>query len=147
MDLTRIPTYHAGIAQSKAYRILRQLMASLLKKHGLTMMDWAMLGLVYEAGKKGVRITSLAEQLDTTKAFVTTHINLLEAKELVTRGVDASDTRAKIVKIHSGAKSTVQKIEAELRADMSKNLYSVISPADLSAYVKVLNQIASINVN
>ncbi len=147
MDLTLIPTYHAGIAQSKAYRVLRQLMAKLLKKHGLTMMDWAMLGLVYESGRKGVRITSLAEQLDTTKAFVTTHINLLEAKDLVTRDMDLSDTRAKIVKLHSGAKAKVQKIEAELRDDMAKKLYAIIAPADLVAYVKVLNQIASIDVN
>jgi DNA-binding MarR family transcriptional regulator len=144
MGLAETPTYYAGIMQSKAYRVLKQLMAKLLKKHDLTMMDWAMLGLVYEAGRKGIRITDLAAQLDTTKAFVTNHINLLEAKRLVSRAVDVTDTRARIVKLEPKARPKVAQIEKELRADMREHLYGTIAPSELEAYVRVLNQIASI---
>jgi DNA-binding MarR family transcriptional regulator len=147
MNLAQIPTYHAGIVQSRAYRVLKQLMSSLLKKHGLTMMDWAMLGLVYDAGRAGIRITDLATSLDTTKAFVTSHINVLEAKRLVTRAVGSADTRTRIVKISPNARAKVQKIEQQLRTDMRQTLYGSIKPSDLAVYVSVLNQIASVEQN
>lgn len=142
MSLGQTPTYHAGIAQSKAYRVLRQLMAQLLKKYDITMMDWSMVGLIHEAGKRGIRITDIAQALDTTKAFVTTHINVLEAKGFVVRAVDTQDTRARIVRLAPGASAKVKKIETELRQDMRERLYKHIAPKDLAVYVKVLDQIA-----
>lgn len=108
------------------------------------MMDWAVLGLVYDAGKAGIRITDLAVRLDTTKAFVTNHVNLLEAKHFVTRTTDTSDTRAKVVRINPRARKKVMDIEKTLRTDMRRNLYDTIQPKDLEVYVKVLEQIASL---
>ncbi len=146
MDLSKTPTYHAGIAQSKAHRVLRALMAKLLAKHDLTMMQWFILGVIYDADKKGLRITDLADYVDTTMAFITNHVNLLESKGLVTKTVDPKDTRVRIVKIEPKAKSKVHKIEEDLRVEMRQTLYSTIKTSDLATYVRVLEQIASIKV-
>ncbi len=144
MDLKNIPTYHAGIVQSKAYRVLRHMMAELLKKHNLTMMQWSMLGLVYEAGSKGIRITDLAEAIDSTKAFITSSVRVLELRGYVTRTTDNVDTRSRIIRIKSESVAVVEKVEQELRAEMRSRIYADISPAELSAYVLVLNKIANI---
>jgi DNA-binding MarR family transcriptional regulator len=144
MNLAKVPTYHAGIAQSKAYRVLRQFMGELLRNYNLTMMQWSIVGLVYDAGASGIRITDLARQLDTTMAFVTTNINMLVAGGYVQRTVDAKDTRSRIVAINPDAQAKVIKIEQELRASMRDVLYKEIDPTDLASYVKVLNQIANL---
>lgn len=145
MELQTIPTYHAGIAQSKAYRVLKQLMADLLKKHGLTMMQWSILGLVYDAGKKGIRITDLAEQVDSTKAFITTSIQLLELRGLVVRRTDPKDTRSRLIAINPTSKKAVEAIEAEIRAEMRVRIYDKVTHEELTGYVTVLGKLASLD--
>ncbi|CAN5650557.1 hypothetical protein BH23PAT1_BH23PAT1_2260 [soil metagenome] len=147
MDLKNITTYHAGIAQARAYRVLKQLMTTALKKHGLGMMQWAILGLVYEVGAKGIRITDLAARLDTTLAFVTTHINLLETKGMVKRSVDPSDSRARIVVLNKKHRSTIPAIEKQVRRDLRESVGANISTEELGAYVNVLNKIAGLSKN
>ena len=142
MDLSKIPTYHAGIAQSRAHRSLGVLIAGWLKKYDVTMLQWFMLGLVYDAGSKGIRITDIAAQLDTTKAFVTKHINILEAKALVIRSIDAKDTRSRIVNLTPAARPQVEEIEQALRADMRSTIYKSIKPDELAIYIKVMSQLA-----
>lgn len=144
MDLSNMPTYHAGIAQSKAHRSLGVLVSGLLKKHQLTMLQWFMLGLIYDAGKKGVRVTDIAKQLDTTKAFVTKHLNILEDNGLITRSVGFKDTRSRIVRLTDETRPKVLKIERELREDMRSSIYQKIKPEELQVYIKVLTQLSMI---
>ncbi len=144
MDLKDIPTYQAGIAQAKAYRVLRSLMAELLKAHNLTMMQWSMLGLVYEAGSKGMRITDIAEAIDSTKAFITSSVKVLELRGFVTRTTDQLDTRSRIIQIKPQSKAMVEKVEIELRREMRRRMYAHISPVELATYVRVLDKIAQV---
>lgn len=144
MDIKNTTTYHAGIAQARAYRVLKSLMTNSLKKHGLGMMQWSILGLVYESKDKGMRITELAERLDTTLAFVTNHINLLETKGMVTRSVDPVDSRARIVVLKKTHRLTVEQIEREVRSDLRKIVGRNISINELVIYVRVLNKISKI---
>lgn len=144
MELKNIPTYQAGIVQSKAYRVLRHMMAELLKQHNLTMMQWSILGLVYEAGSKGIRITDLAEAIDSTKAFITSSVKVLELRGFVTRTTDSVDTRSRIIRIKPGSVALVEKVEQELRGEMRSRMYADISPTELAAYVLVLNKIANL---
>lgn len=145
MDLSSIRTYHAGLAQSKAYRVLRLLMAKLLKKHDLTMMQWAVIGLVYEAGSKGVRISDLAKQVDTTLAFITNTVNTLVAKDTLVRHTDPKDSRVRIVTIAPKYARSVMVIERELRRDMREVLGSDIPLKELAIYLKVLDQLAKLD--
>lgn len=145
VELSKIPTYQAGIMQSKAYRSLRVFMAGLLKKYELTMMQWAIIGLVYESDKKGIKVSDIAERLDTTVAFVTTHINLLSTLDFVERTVGLKDSRVRVISINPKAKKRIQKIENDLRSQMRRKLYRLITPEELSAYIKVLNKLALID--
>ena len=137
-ELSTITTYQAGVYQSRAYRQLKVLKNRILEPHGLSMMQWSVLGFIYDSGKTGVRITSLAKSLDTTQAFITNTVNALEAKGLVVRTVDAHDKRASAVTLKPEHKQLVQKIEAAVRAELRKDLYSRVTPEELKTYVNVL---------
>jgi len=144
MDLSKVPSYKAGIAQSRAHRALGIIASHWLKDKGITMLQWFILGLVYEAGEKGIRITDIAQELDTTKAFVTKHINTLEANHLVTRNVGKEDSRSRIVRLTKEARPKVIEIEQELRAGMRLSIYKEIKPEELAVYVKVLSQLSTL---
>ena len=145
MDLSQVPTYRAGIAQSKAHRALSVMVTRLLKKHDISMLQWFILGLVHDAGKRGIRITDIAIELDTTKAFVTKNINLLEAKQLVSRSIGTKDTRSRIVILTPQARPLAVKIEHELRSDMRANIYQDVQPDELATYVKVLTHLSKLS--
>ena len=147
MDMNQIPTYYAGIAQSKAHRTLSVLTTGWLKKHSITMLQWFVLGLTYEAGVKGIRITDIAIQLDTTKSFVTNHVNVLELKGLLSRTVDPNDTRSRIVTLTEYGRSMVTKVEQELRADMRSNIFKTIEPNEFAIYIKVMSQLSTLTTN
>jgi DNA-binding MarR family transcriptional regulator len=142
-ELSHLTTYQAGAFQSRAYRELKLIMHRILKPHGLTMMQWSVLGFVADAGKKGVRITTLAESLDSTQAFITNTVNTLEYKGFVERSVDKTDSRARKVALAAGKNKLVQKIELEVRAEMRKDIYSKVTPEQLQTYVYVLTKFAN----
>jgi DNA-binding MarR family transcriptional regulator len=147
MDIRKLSTYQAGIMQSSAHRAVGAFVANLLKPHGLTMMQWFVLGIVYDAGNNGARMTELTKQLDTTMAFVTNHINRLESMGLVSRKVHETDTRVRIVTIKPAGKKMVNKIETELRQGMRDGVYSLVSSEEMKTYLTVLYKLTSIDSN
>lgn len=139
-EISELSTYQAGVYQAKAYRVFKNMKNSALKKYSLTMMQWLVLGYIYDAGVEGVRITTLASELDTTQAFITTTVNFLEAKDFVTRLVDAADSRAKKVIMNESHRQLVEEIEQDLRNHLRKELYSKISREELVAYMNVVEK-------
>lgn len=143
--LKDVATYQAGIIQSRAYRALKRVMADLLAGHNLTMMQWALLGIIYDSGSKGMRVTELALELDSTKAFITNSLHLLEAAGMISRQTDQHDARSKRVSVTPFAKRLVEKIEMGLRLQLRERLYRQIRPQDLRTYMVVLLQLSRIS--
>ncbi len=141
--LTDIPTYQAGVVQSQAHRKLKKEVTEYLKPHGLSMMEWFALGLIKDAKNSEMRMTKLAEDLQTTLPYTTNLVNGLMYKGYVTRNHDDSDSRAKILKLVPGVDKKCNEIEYDLRKKMRDLIYSNITPKELSIYVKVLYQIAN----
>ena len=136
-DLSQIYSYQASILHARAYRNLKQHKNAILKRHGLSMMQWMVLGLINDA-KGGVRISDIAEQLDTTQAFATTTVNILEARDFVTRTADEKDKRAKFVKIKPDHRRLVNEIELDVRQKLRESLYAGVTRDELAAFMKVL---------
>jgi DNA-binding MarR family transcriptional regulator len=136
--LSDITTYQAGVYQSRAYRNLKRQKDRILKPHGLSMMQWSVLGLIYDAGAKGTRITDLAKQFGSTQAFITNTVNSLESKGFVGRSSAAHDSRTRDVIINSKHKKLIKKIEAEVREALRKEIYNNVTPKELEAYVNTL---------
>lgn len=134
-------TYHAGLLQAKAYRTLKNFLSVYLAAYNLSMPEWALIGHLY-ASVEGLRLADISSLLAVEAPFATHLVKLLEQKKLVSRQPDPTDSRAKRVTVSALGRDTVPKVESHLRAEM-KSWLSDIQPADLLAYIKVLEQIAA----
>lgn len=106
------------------------------------MMQWSIIGLVSDARADGVRISDLAHTLDTSLAFITTSVNVLEAKGFVRRAGHAQDNRAKLVRLSDDFAPKVAAIELGLHKKQQESLYNNIDNEDLTAYLRVLGGLA-----
>lgn len=144
MDISNITTYQSGVVQSAAFRNLNKHFSDLLKEHGLSSMQWFVVGTVYDAGPEGIKLTDLARKLQTGLPFITNIINLLESKDIVQRRDSATDNRSKYVSLNPDYEKRVLQIEEDLRAKLRDTIYSEIKPSDFRIYIKVLYQLSKL---
>jgi DNA-binding MarR family transcriptional regulator len=142
MYTSDLPTYLAVVMQSRAHRALKASLTAALRPYGITMMQWSLIGLIADQGSEGVRISDLARSLDTSLAFVTTTINALQAKDIVTRTGHTRDNRAKLVSLSPEFAGKVTAIEADIKKALLANLYDGVAGNDLATYFKVVQHIA-----
>lgn len=147
MDIAQITTYQSGIAQASAHRVINRVVSDCLLKYGLTAMQWFAVGIIYDAGDQGVRLSDLTRKLSTTLPYVTNMVALLESKNMVRKVSHAGDSRIKLVSVSPKYKKTVDIIERELREHLKNNLYNIdgITREELQTYVIVLYKIARQN--
>lgn len=144
INLGTITTYDSGVVQSSAFRVLGKYTTEILKKHDISMMQWFVLGTIYSAGTGGIRLTDLAQKVNTGLPFLTNLINLLETKGMVNRVTNLDDSRSKFVVVTPDFSRKCKIIENDLRTGLRKALYQHISPEDLRVYIKVLYQISAL---
>ncbi|HVI69570.1 MAG TPA: MarR family transcriptional regulator [Magnetospirillaceae bacterium] len=142
MKLSDTTTYQTTLTQARAHRALKTKLSYFLRPHNLTMMQWAIVGSLYGAGETGMRVSDLAHRLDTSLAFVTTTLNVLEAKAIVSRSSHAQDNRAKIVRLTETFRPSVDSIEKEVSEKLQGWLVPSIGSENLEIYVNVIDKIA-----
>ena len=144
MNISNITTYQAGVAQAATHRSLQKLCDDILKPFGISKMQWLIIGTVLDTGKKGIRVTDLAEKLGTTLPYLTTAINLLESKAILVRKDNNTDNRSKLVSINKAFVPLCVEIEATLRQALRDSIYAEIDPAEFRTYMKVLYQLSDV---
>lgn len=142
--LRQITTYQAGIAQAAAHRTLQKYCDQILKPYGITKMQWLIIGTVHDSGPDGIRISNLAQMLGTTMPYMTTSVNLLELKNILTRTSNKQDSRSKLVTVSSDFAAQCDEIETTLRNSLRKTIYADIDPKEFHVYMKVLFQLREI---
>lgn len=143
MKPTDMTTYHNTLTQARAHRIIKTKLSYFLRPHNLTMMQWAIVGSLYKAGDTGMRVSDLANQLDTSLAFVTTTLNVLEAKKIVERASHAQDNRAKVVHLTAEFRPKVEVIEKEVAEKMSDWLVPTLGREQVDDYLIAIHKIAN----
>jgi len=137
-SLVHIPTYAAGVVQSTAYRLLKKFTEDCIQPHGITMMQWFIIGTIYDADDEGIGVTQLSRAVDTNVPYITNTLNLLEQMGIVERETREGDNRSKVVHIIPAYLPTVQRIEQDLRRRMRETIYSNVTPHELRTYLTVL---------
>lgn len=137
-NLHDVTTYQAGVAQSTMHRLLQKECDENLKQFGITKMHWLIIGTVLDAGDEGMRITDIAEKVQTGLPYLTTTVNLLESKGILERVTDTADSRAKVVHISSSFRPKCAEIEISLRKRLRETIYSKVSQKDFLIYMDVL---------
>lgn len=138
-----ITTYQAGIIEANVHRELQKQCDLYLKPFGITKMHWIIVGTILDAGENGIRITELASILDTGLPYLTTTINTLEAKKVLTRSSHDRDGRSKVVFVHDKFAELCPEIEATLRMKLRESVYAKVSPEEFEVYMRVLMKLAS----
>jgi DNA-binding MarR family transcriptional regulator len=107
-------------------------------------MQWFTIGTILDAGSEGIRISDLAKQLDTTLAYMTTTVNLLESRGIILKRTHEYDARTKLVSVNPSYKKNCKKIEESLRQRLRDVLYQNIDHDELTAYVSVLYKLSKL---
>ncbi len=144
MDFSKITTYQAGAVQSTMHRLLQKLCDDILKPFGITKMQWLIIGAVRDGGKKGVRISDLANMLGTTIPYLTTSINILESRGILARKENNQDSRSKLVLLNADFVKKSDKIEKALRNGLRATIYSEVDPQEFGIYLKVMYQLMEV---
>ena len=141
-DISQITTYQSGVMQSAAHRLMSRMKSQYLSQYELTARQWFVIGFVYDAGTKGIRLNELMKILDTTMPFVTTIVNMLESKNILYKTSDMTDSRVKLATLNPKYRHTVEEIESGLREELRTELYEKdnISREELQAYITVLHK-------
>ena len=114
----------------EAYAALtRELSASLVARHGLTINDYGALLLLSRAGEEGMRRIDLANRLQLSPSGITRLLDRLEDQGLVGKGECASDARvsyailtdAGLEKLREAAPGHIEDIESKLGAVLSED--------------------------
>ncbi len=140
-DLT---TYQVGAMQAAAHRALKKHGDELLKDYGITSMQWHIIGAVLDKDDQGARISELADQLDTTMAFLTTNVNLLESKGILRRSDNKTDGRSRLIYVSKSFRPKCKEIEAALRTKLRQSIYSKLTPEELHTYIKAVIKFAQL---
>jgi DNA-binding MarR family transcriptional regulator len=146
IKLTNVTTYQSGVVQSASYRALNKFTNDILQQHGLTTMQWFIIGTIYDAGTNGIRITDLGKKIDTRLSFLTNTVNLLESKGIVERLSHQTDSRSRMVVVKDSYRETCEEIELDLRSKMRTAIYSKMSPEEFRVYIGVLYKLSELSV-
>lgn len=144
MKLSDTTTYQNTLTQARSHRAIKTKLSYFLRPHNLTMMQWAIAGSLYQAGQTGLRVSDLAKKLDTSLAFVTTTLNVLEAKGIVHRDHHTQDNRAKVVRLTKEFADTVPAIEKDVADKMRDWMVPSVGLDKVETYIEVITKIAEI---
>ncbi len=130
-------SYSVGLLQAKAYRALKQTTGMILDEHGISTVEWAFLGLLYE---RSMSPTVAAHELGVEAPFVTSLVGKLKEKGFMLEERDEKDARRKSLRLSEAGRKFVADTEVVLRSRM-RPLVKGASTRDLLGYLTVLESI------
>jgi MarR family transcriptional regulator, 2-MHQ and catechol-resistance regulon repressor len=139
-----LPSTEAFANLAAAYATLtRELSASLVEQHGLTINDYGCLLLLSRAGEEGMRRIDLANELRLSPSGITRLLDRLEDQGLVGKGACREDARV------SYAILTVEGLDKLKRAapghidDIESRLADVLDDEEMRTLTELLGRIGS----
>jgi DNA-binding MarR family transcriptional regulator len=126
-----------------AYATLtRELSASLVASHGLTINDYGCLLLLSRAGDQGMRRIDLANDLQLSPSGITRLLDRLEAQGLVGKGECKEDARVSYAILTEAGLAKLKQAAPEHIDDIERRLASVLSEDELQTLVQLLGRLS-----
>lgn len=138
-----LTSYGVGLLQSKAYRALNVLTSNYLSELNLSPIDWAFLGVVYDAKKSNQDISQkqVAEILGTSEAFVVKLVKKMSDQKYLSQKKIQEDKRMRLLVMNPFGMAFIEKHEPRLRSFMKEQLKG-ISHIHVLGYLKTIEALA-----
>jgi DNA-binding MarR family transcriptional regulator len=132
MSISNITTYQIGLAQVQAYRRLQDLFRIGLLPFGLTIPEWTLLGVVFDAEE--LTLSQITALLKSKASHPTVLVDALVGRGLLDRRSDSFDRRSRLVTLTPKGKQMVPQIEKHVRAHLSHELRTIPYESLLNYY-------------
>ena len=107
---------HLWLVMMKAHRTLQRLATRSIESSDVGLSDFAVLEMLLHKGPQPVN--EIGRRIELTSGAITTAVDRLESRGLVTREAHASDRRARIVRLTAAGEKQAAKIFAAHKAAM-----------------------------
>jgi DNA-binding MarR family transcriptional regulator len=139
-----LPSTDAFASLAAAYAVLtRELSASLVAKHGLTINDYGCLLLLSRAGEEGMRRIDLANELRLSPSGITRLLDRLEDQGLVGKGACKEDARVSYAILTDVGLSKLKDAAPGHVEDIDRRLADVLSEEEMQTLAELLGRIGS----
>jgi len=127
-----------------AYATLtRELSASLVAKHGLTINDYGCLLLLSRADEEGMRRIDLANELRLSPSGITRLLDRLEEQGLVGKGACKEDARVSYAILTDAGRDRLREAAPGHVEDIDRRLAELLDEEEMRTLTQLLGRIAS----
>ena len=127
--------------------LIRELSASLVASHGLTINDYGTLLLLSRAGEEGMRRIDLANQLQLSPSGITRLLDRLEDQGLVGKGECKSDARVSYAILTEAGLEKLRDAAPGHVEDIDRRLAAVLSEEEMKTLSELLGRLSESNEN
>jgi DNA-binding MarR family transcriptional regulator len=127
--------------------LIRELSASLVASHGLTINDYGTLLLLSRAGEEGMRRIDLANQLQLSPSGITRLLDRLEDQGLVGKGECKSDARVSYAILSEAGLEKLRDAAPGHVEDIDRRLAAVLSEEEMKTLSELLGRLSETNEN
>lgn len=144
MTTKTLPSTDVFANLATAYATLtRELSASLVAEHGLTINDYGCLLLLSRAGEEGMRRIDLANELRLSPSGITRLLDRLEDQGLVGKGACKEDARVSYAILTEGGLAKLREAAPRHIEDIDRQLADVLDEEEMRTLTELLGRIAS----
>lgn len=136
--------HELSMAQMRVSRITEQFNQKLVKRYGVTPIEWLVLSSIAEHSPDGIRVTDLAGVFDVKTTYITSVLNGLRAKSCIDTRFDPNDARVRLAVVTKTGAKQLSHIEQTARQVIVERLGGVIPARDFERYATVLIRLAKL---
>jgi DNA-binding MarR family transcriptional regulator len=125
--------------------LTRELSASLVAQHGLTMNDYGCLLLLNQAGEEGMRRIDLANELQLSPSGITRLLDRLEDQGLVGKGECKSDARVSYAILTDDGLTKLKDAAPGHIEDIDRRLGEVLDEDEMRTVAELLGRLSDRN--
>jgi MarR family transcriptional regulator, 2-MHQ and catechol-resistance regulon repressor len=139
-----LPSTDAFANLAAAYVALtRELSASLVENHGLTINDYGCLLLLSRAGEEGMRRIDLANELQLSPSGITRLLDRLEDQGLVGKGICKQDARVSYAILTEAGLGKLKAAAPRHVEDIDRRIGEVLDEDEMRTLTELLSRIGN----
>src|SRR6266704_6449095 len=131
---------HLGLVLMKAHRTLQRLATRSIEASGICLADFAVMEMLLRKGPQPVN--EIGRRIELTSGAITTAVDRLESRGLVTREAHESDRRARIVRLTARGEEEAAKVFAGHKTAMDLAA-SGLSKTERATLIQLLKKLGT----